>query len=98
MVPRRTQQVLGFHPLSAQSGPMAWLIPCRRSSLWDAVIASAWDSVPMQRSRDLETDIRDRESAKIRRGGAHFAALAAHNTPAAEFIKATHIGDLMAKC
>lgn len=43
-------------------------------------------------------DLRDRESAKIRCGEAHFAELATHNTPAAHFIKATNIGDVMAKC
>jgi type III restriction enzyme len=43
-------------------------------------------------------DLRDRESAKIRCGEAHFAEIATHNTPAAQFIKAANIDDLMAKC
>jgi type III restriction enzyme len=43
-------------------------------------------------------DLRDKESAKIQCGEAHFAELAAYNTPAARFIKATKIGDLMSHC
>jgi type III restriction enzyme len=43
-------------------------------------------------------DLRDKESAKIKCGEAHFAELAAHNTPAAQFIKASKIGDLMSHC
>jgi type III restriction enzyme len=42
-------------------------------------------------------DIRDRESAKIKCGEAHFAELANHNSPAAQFIKATNLNDLLAK-
>jgi type III restriction enzyme len=42
-------------------------------------------------------DLRDRESGKIKCGEAHFAELATFNSPAAEFIKATKIGDLLAK-
>lgn len=41
-------------------------------------------------------DLRDKESGKIKCGEAHFAELAAFNSPAARFIKATKIGDLMA--
>lgn len=41
-------------------------------------------------------DLRDRESGKIKCGEAHFAELAQYNSPAARFIKATKIGDLMA--
>ena len=41
-------------------------------------------------------DLRDKESAQIRCGEAHFAELAKHNSPAAQFIKATKIGDLLA--
>lgn len=41
-------------------------------------------------------DIHDKESAKIECGKAHFAELATHNTPAAQFIKATRLEDLMA--
>lgn len=43
-------------------------------------------------------DLRDKESAKIKCGEAHFAELAKHNVPAAQFIKATKIDDLMARC
>lgn len=42
-------------------------------------------------------DLRDRESGKIKCGEAHFAELANFNSPAAEFIKATKIGDLLAR-
>jgi type III restriction enzyme len=42
--------------------------------------------------------LRDKESAKIKCGEAHFAELAAHNSPAAQFLKATKLDDLMAKC
>ncbi len=42
-------------------------------------------------------DLRDKESGKIKCGEAHFAELAKFNTPAAQFIKATKIGDLMAR-
>jgi len=41
-------------------------------------------------------DLRDRESGKIKCGEAHFAELAQFNSPSAQFIKATKIGDLMA--
>ena len=43
-------------------------------------------------------DLRDKESAKIKCGEAHFAELATHNTPAARFLKATKLDDLLAKC
>jgi type III restriction enzyme len=42
-------------------------------------------------------DLRDRESKKIKCGEAHFAELATFNSPAAEFIKAAKIGDLLAR-
>ena len=42
-------------------------------------------------------DLRDKESAKIECGKAHFKALAVGESPA-EFIKARNIDDLMAKC
>ena len=40
-------------------------------------------------------DLRDKESAKIKCGEAHFAELATHNTPAAQFLKATKLDDLL---
>jgi type III restriction enzyme len=43
-------------------------------------------------------DRRDRESAKIKCGEAHFAELARHQSPSAQFLDATHIGDLLAAC
>jgi type III restriction enzyme len=43
-------------------------------------------------------DIRDRESAKIQCGEAHFAELAKYNSPAARFLKATKLDDLLAQC
>ncbi len=43
-------------------------------------------------------DLRDKESAKIKCGEAHFAELAQHNSPAAQFLKATKLDDLLAKC
>jgi type III restriction enzyme len=42
-------------------------------------------------------DLRDRESAKIECGKAHFKALAAGDDPV-EFVTARNIGDLMARC
>ncbi len=42
-------------------------------------------------------DLRDKESAKIKCGKAHFKALAAGENPA-QFIQARNIDDLMAKC
>ena len=42
-------------------------------------------------------DLRDKESAKIECGKAHFKALAVGDNPA-EFITARNVGDLMAKC
>src|SRR6201998_1537886 len=42
-------------------------------------------------------DLRDKESAKIQCGKAHFSALAVGENPA-EFIQARNIDDLMAKC
>jgi len=41
-------------------------------------------------------DLRDRESGKIKCGEAHFAELAKFNEPAARFLTATKIGDLLA--
>jgi type III restriction enzyme len=43
-------------------------------------------------------DLRDKESAKIKCGEAHFAELANHNSPAARFVKATKLDDVLAKC
>ncbi|MFY7874120.1 MAG: hypothetical protein ACOVQM_01650 [Pirellula sp.] len=43
-------------------------------------------------------DLRDKESAKIKCGEAHFAELATHNNPAARFVKATKLDDVLAKC
>ena len=43
-------------------------------------------------------DLRDKESAKLKCGEAHFAELAQHNSPAAQFLKATKLNDLLAKC
>ena len=43
-------------------------------------------------------DLRDKESAKIKCGEAHFAELAKHSSRAAQFLKATKIDDLLAKC
>jgi type III restriction enzyme len=42
-------------------------------------------------------DLREKESAKIDCGKAHFKALAVGENPA-EFIQARNIDDLMAKC
>ena len=42
-------------------------------------------------------DLRDKESAKIKCGEAHFAELATHNTPAAFFLKATNLDEVLAK-
>jgi type III restriction enzyme len=43
-------------------------------------------------------DLRHQESAKIKCGEAHFAELAAHISLAAQFLKATRLDDLLAKC
>jgi type III restriction enzyme len=43
-------------------------------------------------------DLRDKESAKIKCGEAHFAELATHNSPAAQFIKATKLDDVLSQC
>jgi type III restriction enzyme len=43
-------------------------------------------------------DLRDKEDAKIKCGAAHFAELATHNTPAAQFIKATKLEDVLSRC
>ncbi len=43
-------------------------------------------------------DLRDKESAKIKCGEAHFAELASHNSPAARFVKATKLDDVLARC
>ncbi len=42
-------------------------------------------------------DLRDKESAKIKCGEAHFAELATHNSPAARFMKATKLDDVLAQ-
>lgn len=42
-------------------------------------------------------DLHDRESGKIKCGAAHFEELAQFNSPAAQFIKATKIRDLLAR-
>lgn len=42
-------------------------------------------------------DLRDKESAKIKCGEAHFAELAVHNTPAAQFVKATKLDDVLSR-
>jgi type III restriction enzyme len=41
-------------------------------------------------------DLRDKESAKIKCGEAHFAELSTHNSPAARFVKATKLDDVLA--
>ncbi len=41
-------------------------------------------------------DIRDKVSAKIKCGVAHFAGLAKHNFPAAQFIKVTKLDEVLA--
>jgi type III restriction enzyme len=43
-------------------------------------------------------DLRDRESAKVQCGEAHFAELAKYNSPAAQFLKATKLDDVLAQC
>ena len=43
-------------------------------------------------------DLRDKESAKFKCGEAHFAELATHNTPAARFVKATKLDEVLARC
>jgi type III restriction enzyme len=43
-------------------------------------------------------DLRDKESAKIQCGEAHFAELAKYNSPAARFLKATKLDDVLAQC
>lgn len=43
-------------------------------------------------------DLRDKESAKIRCGEAHFAELATHNEPAARFVKATNLEQVLDRC
>lgn len=40
-------------------------------------------------------DLRDKESAKVKCGAAHFEELAVHNTPSAKFIKATKLNDIL---
>ena len=49
------------------------------------------------KSRLFLDDLRDKESAKIECGKAHFEALAVGENPA-KFIPARNIDDLMAKC
>jgi len=43
-------------------------------------------------------DLRDRESAKIKCGEAHFAELAAGTENAARFVKATRLDDVLSRC
>ena len=43
-------------------------------------------------------DLRDKESAKIQCGEAHFAELAKYSSPAAQFLKATKLDDVLAQC
>ncbi len=43
-------------------------------------------------------DLRTKEDAKIKCGEAHFAELATHNSPAAQFLKATKLDDMLAQC
>jgi type III restriction enzyme len=43
-------------------------------------------------------DLRDKESAKIKCGAAHFAELASFNSPAAQFLKATRLEDVLSAC
>ena len=43
----------------------------------------------------LVDDLRTKEDAKIRCGEAHFAELATHNTPAARFLKATKLEEVL---
>ena len=43
-------------------------------------------------------DLRSKEDAKIKCGEAHFAELAANNSPAAQFIKATKLDDVLSRC
>ena len=45
----------------------------------------------------FDDDLRDKETAKIQCGTAHFAELAKHNTPAAQFIKATNLDEVLAR-
>ena len=40
-------------------------------------------------------DLRDKESAKIKCGEAHFAELAKHNTPATKFVVASHLDRIL---
>ncbi len=43
-------------------------------------------------------DLRTKEDAKIKCGEAHFAELATHNSPAAQFLKATKLEDVLVNC
>ena len=43
-------------------------------------------------------DLRDKESAKFQCGQAHFNELANYNSPAARFLKAARIDDMLANC
>jgi len=43
-------------------------------------------------------DLRDKESAKFKCGEAHFRELANYNTPAARFLKASKLDDMLANC
>ena len=42
-------------------------------------------------------DLRDKESGKIQCGEAHFAELAKYNSPAAQFLKATNLMDVLSQ-
>ena len=54
-------------------------------------------SVVETKSSLFADDLRDKKSAKIKYGEAHFAELAAHNSRAARFVKATKLDDVLAK-
>ena len=43
-------------------------------------------------------ELRDKESGKITCGAAHFAELAQHNSPAAQFLKATKLDEVLSQC
>ena len=43
-------------------------------------------------------DLRDKESAKIKCGEAHFAELATHHSPPARFLKASQLQDVLVRC
>jgi type III restriction enzyme len=43
-------------------------------------------------------DLRDKESAKIKCGNAHFKELAIHNSPSGKFIVATKVEEMLSRC